>query len=62
VKVKKIDNKEAVMDIMRAIIDNGGYCPCIVKKSPDTKCMCKAFRESPVGTTCLCGLYIKTVF
>lgn len=25
----------------------GGYCPCSILKTPDTKCMCKEFREQP---------------
>ena len=43
-----------------AIKENGGYCCCALEKTEDTKCMCKNFREAPVGTTCHCGLYIKT--
>ena len=38
--------------------DNGGYCPCRLQKTPDTKCMCKEFREQEEGE-CHCGLYVK---
>lgn len=37
---------------------NSGYCPCMLVKTPDTKCMCKEFREMDEGM-CHCGLYIK---
>lgn len=38
---------------------NDGYCPCAIEKTDDTKCMCKEFRESPKGTVCHCGRYLK---
>ena len=44
---------------MRAALEqNGGYCPCAIEKSEDTKCMCKDFREQESGE-CHCGLYVK---
>ena len=39
--------------------DNGGYCPCSVKKTPDTKCKCKSFREQETAGYCHCGLFYK---
>ena len=43
----------------KALVDaNGGYCPCMVDKTPDTKCPCKAFREQTEGV-CHCGRYEK---
>lgn len=39
---------------------NGGYCPCMVHKTPDTKCPCKAFREQTEGV-CHCGRFEKVV-
>lgn len=38
---------------------NGGYCPCAIEKTEDTKCICKDFREAPEGTVCHCGRYKK---
>lgn len=46
--------------IRKAIADNDGYCPCAIAKTPDTKCMCREFRERQKPGTCHCGLYIKT--
>jgi len=49
---------ETVKDIRKRLKDNNGYCPCNLIKNPDTKCMCKDFREQESGM-CHCGLYIK---
>jgi len=49
------DVKEVVL---RALKNNQGYCPCKLEKTPDTKCMCKEFREQLEGE-CHCGLYVK---
>ena len=38
---------------------NNGYCPCAVFKTPDTKCICKEFREQQTPGKCHCGRYEK---
>lgn len=38
---------------------NDGYCPCMVEKTPDTKCMCREFREQPEPGPCHCGRFVK---
>lgn len=60
-KIKRYANDEEAAKIREGIKASGGHCPCInpVFYSDDTKCMCKNFREAPVGTICHCGLYIK---
>lgn len=50
-----------VRQIREQLKTNMGYCPCSLEKTPDTKCMCKEFREMMTnGETgsCHCGLYI----
>ena len=47
--------KKEILDALKA---NDNYCPCRVEKTPDTKCMCKEFREQEEGV-CHCGLYEK---
>jgi ferredoxin-thioredoxin reductase catalytic subunit len=41
---------------------SGGYCPCSLIKSNDTKCICKEFRDKlddPDFTgQCHCGRYV----
>lgn len=38
---------------------NDGYCPCLLWRDPDTKCMCKAFREQTEPGPCHCGRFEK---
>lgn len=52
------EDAEYVAKIRAALKANDGYCPCVLQKTPDTKCMCKEFREMESGM-CHCGLYIK---
>ena len=54
-KITEID--PSVADLVR---QNGGYCPCMVSKTPDTKCPCRAFREQDSGV-CHCGRFEKVV-
>lgn len=54
-------DKNEVLDILYAIAENGGYCPCQLDQNDDTRCICKDFRENiPVNEWCHCGLYYKT--
>ena len=58
-QIRIVDNKELVDDIRARLKANDGYCPCAAKKIPETKCMCKAFREQDYPGECHCGLYEK---
>jgi hypothetical protein len=60
-KMKTILNPDSdfVREIRRKIRKNGGYCCCALVKNPDTKCMCKDFREQTEEGFCNCGLYQK---
>ena len=57
-KVKLNKNEEIVKNIKEGLAKSGVYCPCRVEHTPDTKCMCKEFRDQAEGI-CHCGLYIK---
>lgn len=59
-KISKAQN-EHTKNIIQKLKDNDGYCPCSLQKTPETKCMCKEFRDMVKrGETgeCHCGLYI----
>ena len=59
-KVKNNPDSEFVKEFKKEIKSNGGYCPCQVIRSKDTKCMCKEFREqlkNGIVGFCHCGLY-----
>lgn len=45
-------------DTIQAMIDNGSYCPCMIKKNDNTKCSCLAFRKQESGK-CHCGIFSK---
>ena len=57
-KIKLSSDKSLVNEIRERLKENGGFCPCKIQQTPDTKCMCKEFREQEEGE-CHCGLYIK---
>ena len=56
--IRQNPDKEYAAEVRKRLKENGGYCPCKLERSPDTKCMCKEFREQEDGM-CHCGLYIK---
>lgn len=59
--IKLNPDKNTVDDILKSLKDNGGYCPCSIVKSADTKCRCKDFREQidrGESGICHCGLWI----
>lgn len=58
-KIGKNPDNTFVKEMMEKIKKNDGYCPCKLEKSPDTKCMCKEFRDQITEGYCHCGLYYK---
>ena len=60
-KIKVYAEKELETEIRNSIRAAQGHCPCVLEifRNADTKCMCKEFRDAPIGTVCNCGLYIK---
>ena len=58
-KVSLNKDTEVVNNVREALKETNGYCPCEIQQTPDTKCMCKAFREQTTPGRCHCGLYVK---
>ncbi|MBQ2001061.1 MAG: ferredoxin thioredoxin reductase catalytic beta chain [Clostridia bacterium] len=62
-KIKLNENKEVVDTVKEGLERTGGYCPCMLAKNEDTKCMCKDFREKiddpDYEGYCHCMLYYK---
>ena len=56
-------DKEIAETVKAGLKARGGYCPCVLAKNEDTKCMCKAFREQIADPDfegfCHCRLYYK---
>lgn len=58
-KIYKNPNPQEFAEISEAVKLNDGYCPCLLNKNDDTKCMCKDFRDSTETDFCHCGRYYK---
>ena len=58
------EDKEVVNAIREGLAKKGGYCPCRLEKTPDTKCMRKEFRDQIADPDyegfCHCMLYYKS--
>jgi ferredoxin-thioredoxin reductase catalytic subunit len=54
-KVRLNPDAEVVKMIRAGLEKKGGYCPCLMEKTEDTKCPCKVFRETK---ECHCELYV----
>ena len=58
------ENKELVAQIREGLRRKEGYCPCRLERTPDTKCMCKEFRDQIADPNfegyCHCLLYYKS--
>ena len=59
--IKVNSNKIIVEKIRQELAKNDNYCPCQTEKTPDTKCMCQAFREQDKDGYCYCMLYYKMI-
>lgn len=56
--IKKNPDAEKAARVQANLAHTEGYCPRAKERNPDTKCVCRAFREQERGL-CGCGLYIK---
>lgn len=52
-------DENEVQRIQRALHENDGYCPCRLKRTPGTKCICTDFLMQKDEGYCHCGLYKK---
>ena len=59
-KMKLNEDAAVVKQVREALKANDGYCPCLIGKTEDTKCICKHFKqEVKAGDFCICELYQK---
>lgn len=58
-KIVKNPDSEFYEKITKAVKDNSNYCPCMIQKTQDTLCMCKAFREQDTEGYCHCRRFLK---
>jgi ferredoxin-thioredoxin reductase catalytic subunit len=64
-KITLNENPEIVETIREGLKRTGGYCPCRLERTEDTKCMCREFREQMADPEyegyCHCLLYHKSL-
>ena len=57
------DDAALVERIQEGLRQKGGYCPCRLERTEDTKCICKEFRDQMADPDfegyCHCMLYYK---
>ena len=62
-KITLNPDAEIVKTVKEGLQRTGGYCPCRLQRTEDTKCMCKEVREQIADPDydgfCLCYLYYK---
>jgi ferredoxin-thioredoxin reductase catalytic subunit len=62
-KIKENPDKEIVAHLRQGLKMTGGYCPCRLERTPETKCMCVEFKQQiddpEFEGFCHCMLYYK---
>ena len=62
-KIRENTDQEIVKAIREGLARTGGYCPCRLGRTPETKCMCEEFRnqikDPDFEGYCHCYLYYK---
>ena len=62
--VRLNEDKDIVEAVREGLKRTGGYCPCRLQRTEDTKCMCKEFRDQINDLNfegyCQCRLYYKS--
>ena len=58
-RIIKNPDDEFYKKITQAVKNNDNYCPCMLQKTDDTRCICRAFREQTTEGFCHCKRYQK---
>lgn len=59
-KIVLNDDLALIAECNRQLQETRGYCPCAIEWNEDTKCICRAFKESLTKgeeIECNCGKY-----
>lgn len=60
-KIVKNPDDKIYYNVTKAVKANNGYCPCMLLRNDDTKCICKSFKEQETEGECHCGRYTKVL-
>lgn len=56
---------QVVRTVQEGLARTGGYCPCRLARTEETKCMCQEFRDQIADPSfegyCHCMLYYKSL-
>ncbi len=62
-KIELNPDPEIVQTVREGLKRTGGYCPCRLERTEDTRCMCREFKEQIADPSfegfCHCMLYYK---
>ena len=62
-KIRFNDDAQVVAKVKEGLARTGGYCPCRVQRTEETRCMCQEFRDQIKDPEfegyCHCLLYYK---
>lgn len=58
-KIIKNPDKNKYNKVTEAVKNADGYCPCMLQRTPETKCICKEFKDQAEVGECHCGRYLK---
>lgn len=58
-KIIKNPDEHMYNYVTQAVKDNSGYCPCKLEHTPDSRCICREFKEQETAGECHCGRYVK---
>lgn len=58
-EIKRNSDVEKFQQVSSAVLENDGYCPCMIVKDESTKCVCEEFLNQPYTGLCRCGRYEK---
>ena len=64
-KIRFNDDAQVVAKVKEGLARTGGYCPCRLERTEETKCMCKEFKDQINDPNyegyCHCMLYYKSL-
>lgn len=60
-KITLNPDPEIVKTVREGLKRTGGYCPCRLERTEETKCMCREFMDPAYEGYCHCMLYYKSL-
>lgn len=58
-KIIKNPDENKYNEATKAVKNANGYCPCMLQRTPETKCVCKEFKDQTKTGECRCGRFLK---